>query len=100
MLQVIACNTWLQGDEMDLKRSDGVPASVLERTWCDQAQLRSNARSMFERRPSQPASHAVALASPMILLLPTLRRGIYVRSNTWSTIDYDQTHSLRSSAVL
>jgi hypothetical protein len=69
---------------MDLKRSYGVPTSALE---CDRAQLRSNARSRFEYRPSQPASHAVALAGPMIPSLPALRRGSYVCSNAWSTID-------------
>jgi hypothetical protein len=47
----------------------------------DQVQLRSNARSRFERRPSQPVSHVVALAGPMIPSLPALRRGSYVRSN-------------------
>jgi hypothetical protein len=89
---------------MDLKRSYGVPASALECTWCDQAQLRLNTRSRFERRSSQPASHAVVLAGPMIPLLPALGRGSYVRSNAWSTIDRihhcDRMHSLRSSAVL
>jgi hypothetical protein len=72
---------------MDLKRSNGVPASALDRTWCDRAQLRSNARSKFERRSSQPASHTVALAGPMIPSLPALRRAVIcvrsqgVRSN-------------------
>jgi hypothetical protein len=73
MLQVIACNTWLQGGEMDLRE-------VME-FQRDRAQLRSNARSRFERRPSQPVSHAVALAGPMIPSLPALHRGSYVRSN-------------------
>jgi hypothetical protein len=49
---------------MNLKRSNGVPASALECTWCDRAQLRSNARSKFERTPRRPMSRAVALASP------------------------------------
>jgi hypothetical protein len=56
----------------------------------DRAQLRSNARSRFERRPSQPVSHAVALAGPMIPSLPALRRGSYVRS----------THRARSTAYI
>jgi hypothetical protein len=65
---------------MDLKRSKGVTASALERTWCDRVQLRSNARGKFERRSSQPTSHAVALAGPTIPSLPALRRGSYLRS--------------------
>jgi hypothetical protein len=51
---------------MDLKRNNGVPASALDCIWCDRAQLRLNVRSRFEHRSSQPASHAVALAGPMI----------------------------------
>jgi hypothetical protein len=49
---------------MDLKRSNGVPTSALERTWCDRAQLQSNARSKFEHTPRRPVSRAVALAGP------------------------------------
>jgi hypothetical protein len=63
---------------MDLKRSDGVLASAFERTWCDRAQLRSNARRRFECRFSPPPSHAVALVGLMIPSLPALRRGSYV----------------------
>jgi hypothetical protein len=89
---------------MDLKRSYRVPTSALECTWCNRAQLWSNTRNRFERRPSQPTSHVVALAGPMIPSLPALRRGSYVRSKAWSMIDrihhYDQTHSLQSSAML
>jgi hypothetical protein len=66
--------------KMDLKRSNGVTASALDRTWCDRAQLQSNARSRFEHRSSQPASHTVALAGPTIPLLPAMRRGSYLRS--------------------
>jgi hypothetical protein len=51
---------------MDLKRSKGVTASALDCTWCNRAQLRSNARTRLEHRSSQPASHAVALAGPTI----------------------------------
>jgi hypothetical protein len=104
MLQVIALNTWLQRGEMDLKRSYGVPASALERTWSDQTQLLSNTRSRIKCRPSQLASHAVALVGPMIPSLSALHRSSYVRLNARSTIDRihhcDRTHSLQSSAVL
>jgi hypothetical protein len=72
---------------MDLKRRNGVPASALKRTWCDRAQLRSNARSRFEHRFSQPASHAVALAGPMIPLLLALRCDSYLRSIAGCTIE-------------
>jgi hypothetical protein len=72
--------------KLDLKRSNGVPASALDRTWCDRAQLQSNARSRFESRSSQPASHAVALAGPKIPLLPAMRRGSYLRSIAGCTI--------------
>jgi hypothetical protein len=89
---------------MDLEKSYGVLASSLERTWCNRVQLRSNTRSRIERKPSQPASYAVALADPMIPSLPTLHHGSYVRSNARITIDRihhcDRTHSLRSNAAL
>jgi hypothetical protein len=74
--------------QLDLKRSNGVPASALDRTWCDQAQLRSNARSRFERRSSQPASHAVALAGPMIPSLPAMCRGNYLHLIVGGTIEH------------
>jgi hypothetical protein len=90
--------------KMDLERSNRVPTSALDRTWCDRAQLRSNARCRLERRSSQPASHAVALAGPTIPLLLTMRRGSYLRSITGCTIERmhqcNRTHVLRSNAAL
>jgi hypothetical protein len=74
--------------KMDLKKSNGVPASALNRTWCDQAQLWSNARSKFERRSSQPTSHAVALAGPTIPLLLAMRHGHYLHSIAGCTIEH------------
>jgi hypothetical protein len=71
--------------KMDLKC--GFPASVLDRTWCDRAQLQSNARSKFEHRSSQPASHAISLVGPAIPSLPTMRRGSYLSSITECTIE-------------
>jgi hypothetical protein len=65
---------------MDLKRSKGVPASALDRTWCDRAQLQLNTRTRLKRRSSQPASRAVALTGPTIPLLLVMRRGSYLRS--------------------
>jgi hypothetical protein len=67
--------------KMDLKRSNGVT------TKCDRAQLRSNARSRFERRSSQPASHAIALTGPTIPSLPAMRRGSYLRLIAGCTIE-------------
>jgi hypothetical protein len=90
--------------KMDLKRSNGVPANVLDRTWCDRAQLQSNARGRFERRSSQPASYAVAVAGPTIPSLPAMRHGSYLRSIAECTTERmhqcDQTHGLRSNAAL
>jgi hypothetical protein len=90
--------------KLDLKRSNGVPASALDRTWCDRAQLRSNARSRFERKSSQPASHTVALAGPTITSLSAMRCGSYLRSIAGCTIERmhqcDRTHGLRSNATL
>jgi hypothetical protein len=90
--------------KMDLKRSNGVTASALDHTWCDRAQLRSNARSRFERRSSQPVSHAVALAGPTIPSLPAMCRGSYLRSIARCTIkrmhQCDRTHGLCSNATL
>jgi hypothetical protein len=37
-------------------------------------------KDRFERKPSQPASHAIALANLMIPSLPAMRRGGYLRS--------------------
>jgi hypothetical protein len=89
---------------MDLKRSNGVPASALDCTWCDRVQLLSNARGRFKRRSSQPASHAVALASPTIPLLPAMCRGSYLCSIAECTIEHmhqcDQTRGLCSNATL
>jgi hypothetical protein len=80
---------------MDLKRSNGVPAS---------AQLRSNARNMFEHRSNQPASHAVALAGPTIPSLQAMRRGSYLHSIAECTIERihqcDRTHGLHSNIAL
>jgi hypothetical protein len=47
-----------------LKEKFGIPASALECTWCDRAQLRSNASSKIDRTPRRPVSRAVALAGP------------------------------------
>jgi hypothetical protein len=89
---------------MDLKRSKGVTASALDRTWCDRAQLRSNARSRFERKSSQPASHAVALAGPTIPSLLAMCHGSYLCSIAECTIERmhqcDRTHGLRLNAAL
>jgi hypothetical protein len=89
---------------MGLERSDGVPASAFDRTWCDQAQVRSNARCRFERRSSQPASHTIALVGPTIPSLPTMRRGSYLRSIAGCTIERkhqcDRTDGLRSNTAL
>jgi hypothetical protein len=38
-------------------------------------------RHMVERRSSQPASRAIALAGPRSPSLPTMRHGSYLRSN-------------------
>jgi hypothetical protein len=90
--------------KLDLKRSNGVLASALDRIWCNRAQLRSNARSRFERRSSQPASHAVALAGPTIPSLPAIRHGSYLHSNAGCSIKHmhqcDRTHGLYSNAAL
>jgi hypothetical protein len=90
--------------KMDLKRSNGVPTSAFDRTWCDRAQLRSNARSTFERRSNQPASHVVVLAGPTIPSLLAMRHGNYLRSIIECTIERmhqcDQTYGLRSNAAL
>jgi hypothetical protein len=89
---------------MDLKRSIGVTANALDRTWYDRAQLRSNTRSRFERRSSQLASHIVALVGPTIPSLPAIRRGNYLRPITECTIKHmhqcDRTHGLHSNAAL
>jgi hypothetical protein len=83
---------------MNLKRSKGVTAK------CDRAQLWSNARSRFERRSSQPASHAIALAGPTIPSLLAMCCGNYLRSITECTIECmhqcDRTHGLHSNAAL
>jgi hypothetical protein len=90
--------------KLDLERSNGVPASAPDRTWCDRAQQRSNPRCRFERRSSQPASHAVALADPTIPLLPAMRRGGYLRSIAGCTIERmyqcDRTHGMYSNVAL
>jgi hypothetical protein len=63
----------------------------------------SSARSRFEHKSSQPTSHVVALAGPMIPLLPAMRHGSYLRSIVGCTIEHmhqcDQTHGLRSNAA-
>jgi hypothetical protein len=88
---------------MDLKRSKGVTASVLDHTWCDRVQLRSNARTRLERRSSQTASRAVALAGPTIPSLPAIHRGGYLHSNAECTIERMhqcvRTHGLHSNAA-
>jgi hypothetical protein len=90
--------------KMDLKRSNGVPTSALDRTWCDRAQLQLNARSRFECWSSQPASHIVAIVGPTIPSLPAIRRGSYLRLIIESMIERmhqcNRTHSLRSNAAL
>ena len=48
----------------------------------------------LERRPSQPASHAVTLACPMIPSLPAWRRGVF------EIVTSDRSHYLRSVAYM
>jgi hypothetical protein len=51
--------------------------SAFDRTWCVRMYLRSYAGSRLERKSSQPASHAFALAGP----------GGYLRSNVEYTVE-------------
>jgi hypothetical protein len=77
---------------MDLKRSNGVPASALDRTWCNRVQLQSNARSKFECIPFRPVSRAGALAFIASNLAPW-------QLCVFNRRDHDRTHtSVRSNA--
>jgi hypothetical protein len=50
--------------------------------------VRSNAGTRFERRSSQPVSHVVALAGPMIPALLAMHRGGYLCSNVECTFEH------------
>jgi hypothetical protein len=53
---------------------------AIERTYSRTQRGGSNANGRFERRSSQHASHAVALAGLTIPSLPVMRCGSYLRS--------------------
>jgi hypothetical protein len=79
--------------KIDLKRCYGAPASALDRTKCDRAQLQLNARSKFERTPCRRVPRAIALAGPSfhrfqpcaVAVMCVRLQG--VRSNTWPAFE-------------
>jgi hypothetical protein len=85
-------------EEMDPCQVRSTALGAFDRTWCVRTHSRSDARGTVERRPSQPASHAVTLAGPRSPSLPACVVAV-ICGRTWRARSNAYT-SVRSNGLL